>query len=225
MSFENLYRNRFKDQTAHNSKNNLWKVLCRSFFQRYVDRNAVVLDLAAGYCEFINNIECKRKIAIDINEDVRRFASDDVEVHLAGSDDLSVLKDDSVDVVFISNFFEHLPNKDAVLAALSECNRVLKPSGNILIMQPNIRFAYREYWDFFDHILPISDKSLCEALQLLEFDIRKVIPQFLPYSTKSGLPQHTFFVKWYLRLPFVWHFLGKQFFVAAQKKQKNSRND
>jgi ubiquinone/menaquinone biosynthesis C-methylase UbiE len=200
----------------------MWSVLCKNFFQRYVKKDAVVLDLAAGYCEFINNITAKRKIAVDLNEDIRKFANDDVEVLLSKSDDLSALEDSSVDVIFVSNFFEHLQNREVLFSTLSECNRVLKPGGGgvLLILQPNIRFAYREYWDFIDHVLPLSDKSLAEALILKGFSIDKMIPRFLPYSTKSGLPVNSFLVKWYLRLPFAWRIFGKQCFVAASKSGK-----
>jgi len=180
MNIENLYRNRFNDNTAFKSKNAMWGVLCKYFFQRYVKKEAVVLDLAAGYCEFINNITAKRKIAVDLNEDIRQFANDDVEVLLSRSDDLSTLEDSSVDVIFVSNFFEHLQNKDVLFSTLSECNRVLKSWGVLLILQPNIRFAYREYWDFIDHVLPLSDKSFAEALILKGFSIDKMIPRFLP---------------------------------------------
>jgi len=219
VKIENLYRNRFNDQAALKSKNAMWSILCKYFFQRYVKKDAIVLDLAAGYCEFINNITAKRKIAVDLNEDIRKYANDDVEVILSRSDNLSELEDSSVNVVFVSNFFEHLQNKEVLLSTLSECNRVLKSGdeGILLILQPNIRFAYREYWDFIDHVLPLSDKSLAEALILKGFCINKMIPRFLPYSTKSGLPVNSFLVKWYLRLPFAWRIFGKQCFVAASK--------
>jgi SAM-dependent methyltransferase len=199
----------------------MWGVLCRHFFQRYVKKDAVVLDLAAGYCEFINNITAKRKIAVDLNGDIRKFANYDVEVLLTKADDLSALEDASVDVIFVSNFFEHLQNREVFFSTLSECYRILKPDGGVLlILQPNIRFAYREYWDFIDHVLPLSEKSLAEALMLKGFRIDKMIPRFLPYSTKSGLPVNSFLVKWYLRLPFAWRILGKQCFVAASKPGK-----
>ena len=39
--------------------------------------------------------------------------------------------------------------------------------GTLLILQPNIRFLADEYWDFVDHQLPLSDRSVVEALELL----------------------------------------------------------
>jgi len=155
---------------------------------------------------------------------VKGSSTDDIDYKQfdSRSDNLSVLVDSSIDVIFVSNFFEHLQNKEAFLSTLSECNRVLKSGGVLLILQPNIRFAYREYWDFIDHVLPLSDKSLAEALILKGFSIKKMIPRFLPYSTKSGLPVNSFLVKWYLRLPFAWRIFGKQCFVVASKAEETT---
>src|SRR4051812_47834649 len=63
-----LYRNRFSSESEQRQQ--LWQVLCGSFFQRWVPEDAVVLDLAAGQCEFINNIRAGRRIAVDLNPDV-----------------------------------------------------------------------------------------------------------------------------------------------------------
>jgi len=61
-------------------KNAIWKALCDCFFGRDVRQTDTVVDIGAGYCEFINNVVCRRKIAVDPNPDVRRFASPNVEL-------------------------------------------------------------------------------------------------------------------------------------------------
>ena len=43
------YRQRFAEATGY--RNALWSVLCSNFFQRYVDRGAVLLDLGCGWGE------------------------------------------------------------------------------------------------------------------------------------------------------------------------------
>jgi len=70
----------------------IWQKLCKNFFQKYVNKNSRVLEIAAGYCEFINNIQAKEKIAVDINPDIEKFASKDVQVLLSNSDNLSKIK-------------------------------------------------------------------------------------------------------------------------------------
>jgi hypothetical protein len=86
-------------------------MLCRHFFQQYVREGGyTVLDVGASYCEFINNIVCRRKLALDLSADVRKHVEPGVEVlETKSSSDLCMLSADTVDVVFASNFFEYLP--------------------------------------------------------------------------------------------------------------------
>jgi SAM-dependent methyltransferase len=211
-----LYTKRF-DPSEQTEKALIWQVLCQDFFQRYVGLSDTVLDLGAGYCEFINNIRCATKIAVDLNEDTPLFAAPDVRVLKSLSTDIRGLSDAVVDVVFASNFFEHLPNKDEFLKTLEEIRRVLRPGGRLLILQPNIRFVGGEYWDFLDHHLPLTDRTLVEALELVGLEIVEVRPRFLPYTTKSRLPQHPWLVRLYLRMPIAHRLLGKQAWVVAIK--------
>jgi len=211
-----IYSNRFSSADLL-KRNSIWKTLCRSFFQRYISAEDAVLDLGAGYCEFINNISCANKIAVDLNSDILNHAGKDVEVYVSPAADLSFLPDKSVNVAFMSNFLEHLRSKDDVLKTISEIFRVLKPGGKILVLMPNIKYACREYWDYFDHNIPLSDKSLVEALQISGFEIDQVIPRFLPYSTQSKIPQYSLLIKLYLKLPLIWKIMGKQMFVSGKK--------
>jgi SAM-dependent methyltransferase len=213
---EKLYRNRFHG-CGHERRTQLWKVLCKSFFQGYVKPTDCVLDLAAGYCEFINNIACGRKIAVDLNVETVNYAAADVQIITCSSTNLEPVRDESVDLVFVSNFFEHLPSKLDLLTTLEEIKRVLIPGGKVLILQPNIRLLKGAYWDFLDHHLPLSDRSLVEALELVEMKPIEVRPRFLPYTTKSRLPQYEWLVRLYLRLPMAQWLFGKQAWVVAVK--------
>ena len=58
----------------------LWETLVEHCFQRYIGPSDTVLDLAAGYCEFINNIRCGAKIAVDLNPTITTVAGPDVRV-------------------------------------------------------------------------------------------------------------------------------------------------
>jgi ubiquinone/menaquinone biosynthesis C-methylase UbiE len=208
-----LYGNRFGADSLQ--RDVLWDVLCRQFFQKYVPLDASVLDLAAGHCEFINHIACSTKIAVDLNPDVATRAAPDVKTHVASSDDLSFLSDGSVDVVWVSNFFEHI-TRDQILSTLREVRRVLASDGHLLILQPNIRFCARDYWMFFDHITPLDDRSMTEALAMTGFAVTKCIERFLPYTTKSRLPTTATLVRLYLRTKLAWRVLGAQSFLVAE---------
>jgi len=211
------YAARF-DAAEKARKARVWKVLCEGFFQRYVRPEDTVLDVGAGYCEFINHIVCRRRLALDLSDDVRLHAAPGVEVIQGRSTEIDALAAETVDVAFASNFFEHLPTKEDLLATLAEIGRVLRPSGRLLILQPNIRYVGGAYWDFFDHHLPLTERSLIEALGLAEFRVVEVRPRFLPFTTKSALPQHPLLVWLYLKVPVVHRVLGRQSWIVAVKR-------
>jgi len=211
---KNMYQARF-DKDAQVRKNEIWRVLCESYFQKYVKSTDTVVDIGAGYCEFINNIRCANKIAVDLNPDVSARANAGIRVINESCTQLSSIDSGSVDCVFMSNFLEHLPSKDLVLSTLRESRRILRAGGRIMILQPNIRFLPGEYWDYFDHHTPLTDRSLAEALGLAGFQVTVCIPRFLPYTTKSRLPQAPWLVGLYLRLPMFWRYVGKQAFLVG----------
>jgi SAM-dependent methyltransferase len=211
-----LYQGRFNKKEVE-SKSRIWEVLCRHFFQDYVSPNDKVLDLGAGYCDFINNIQCREKLAVDLNDDTSLLAHANVTVQQASSTNLSFLADESIDVVFTSNFLEHLRTKEEALQTFNEVHRILKKGGLFLILQPNIRHVGFEYWDFFDHHIALTEKSLIEGLLIKGFKMKRVISKFLPFTTKSKIPQHPFLVWLYLKVPLVWRVMGKQSFLVAER--------
>jgi hypothetical protein len=98
--------------------------------------------------------------------------------------------------------------------------RILRPGGRFVIMGPNIRYLAAEYWDFYDHYLPLSHLSLEEGLVQAGYEVETIVPRFLPYTTRSALPQHRVLIALYLKLPPVWRILGKQFLAVARKPAK-----
>lgn len=212
-----LYDRRFS-AAERAAKARLWDVLCRDFLQRYVRLDDAVLDVGAGLCEFINAIRCREKWAVDVDAGMLASAEPDVTVHPGPAHDLAWLPAERVNVVFASNVFEHFERKTDVLAALAEIRRVLRPAGRLLVLQPNIRFAYREYWDFFDHHLPFSERAMVEALEASGLRVQEVRARFLPYTTKRRrIPVSPLLARVYLRLPILQALLGKQMFIVAEK--------
>ena len=95
----------------------MWKVLV-SYFSQWFPSTGAVLDLGAGYCEFIDNAAAGVKYAMDLNPDIHHRAAQGVTVFRQDCSDPWPLPENQLDAVFTSNFLEHLPNKAAVSAVL-----------------------------------------------------------------------------------------------------------
>ena len=216
-----LYKIRFA-RNQLKRKNDIW-VIITSFLQQFIKSTDFVIDVGCGYGEFINNISAGRKIAIDLNRESKRFINKGIFFKSGGGlKDLNKLKDirSKVDIVFTSNFLEHLPSKKHLDDFLGEIFNSLKPGGKYIVIGPNIRYVPHMYWDYYDHHIPLSHLSLSEALRLRGFKIQLCIDRFLPFTINGKLPTHPFFVSIYLKNPWAWKILGKQFFIVAEKPNK-----
>jgi SAM-dependent methyltransferase len=215
---ETVYRNRWTASDVERMRR-VWSVLVADFFQKFVRETGTVLDVGAGFCHFINQIRAKRRIAVDANPGIRAYADPAVELLITDDLTLPSIPDGGMDHVFISNFLEHLPTASDVIALLRTVKAKLAPGGTVLILQPNLRFTGAAYFDFIDHKVALTDKSLIEALEVTEFRVVYLARRFLPYTSKSKLPRNPWFVRLYLALPFLWRLFGQQTFVVAEKSR------
>lgn len=212
---QNAYQARFEANATY--RDSVWKILCRDFFSRYIPDTSVLLDLGAGWGEFSRNITAHKKYAIDLNPECAQRVAGFSEFFMQDCSATWSLANESLDVVFTSNFLEHLPTKTAIDATLGEAFRCLKHDGVIICLGPNIKYLPGAYWDYWDHYVPITDASMAEALTLSGFTIQEVIPRFLPYTMSGGKNPPLIAIQLYLAMRFVWPLFGKQFFVLARK--------
>jgi SAM-dependent methyltransferase len=210
-----IYEARFAGNPAYRRK--IWHLLVSDFFQKYVASGDSVLDLGCGYAEFINTVRCAKKFAMDLNPDAPSYLDPSVKFLEQDCSSRWQLESDSLNVVFTSNFFEHLSDKAALGRTLDEVFRCLVPGGKLIAMGPNIKYLPGSYWDFWDHYLPLSEASLGEGLSNRGFEIEECIGKFLPYTMVKSREYPKFFLKLYLKLPIAWHIFGKQFLVIARK--------
>lgn len=190
----------------------LWRTLCSSYFSRHIRPTDSVLELGAGYCHFINNIQAKERFAVDLWPGVVRCAAAPVKAHVGLASDLGFLPSASIDVVFASNLFEHL-TQEQLAVTLQEVRRTLKPTGSLIIVQPNFRYAYREYFDDYTHVAMYSHVSLADFLQANDFRVVDCQGKFLPLTVKSRFPIHPLLIRLYLWLPI--KPLAKQMLIRA----------
>ena len=212
---ETIYARRFESNQAY--RRQVWRVLVKEIFQRYVPQDGAVLDLGCGYGEFINTVRARVRYGMDLNPG--SAARLDREVKFL-EQDCSIewqVPQNSIDTVFTSNFFEHLPNKDTLGRTFDQANRALKDGGRLVAMGPNIKYLPDRYWDFWDHQLPLSETSLCEGLATRGFQIEVCHPRFLPYTMVNSRQVPEIVLSCYLKFPPAWRFFGKQFLVVARK--------
>lgn len=190
----------------------LWRTLCDAYFRHRVPTDGTVLELGAGYGHFINNIPARRRIALDAWPGIAERVAAGVEAIVGDAADLSAIADGTVDYAFASNLFEHLP-QSRFAAVLDALRSKLSPRGRLAILQPNYRYAYREYFDDYTHVAVYSHVSLADFLTAHGFRVIEVLPRFLPLSIKGRLPVTPMLIRAYLRSPV--KPLGKQMLVTA----------
>jgi hypothetical protein len=193
----------------------LWRTLYRSYFSRLIAPGDCVLELGAGYCCFINEVVAKRKIALDSWDGFPKHLASGAESHVGDVTDLSFLQPSSVNFAFASNLFEHL-SQEAFASVLHQLKNVLARDGTLNILQPNYYYAYREYYDDYDHRTVYTHKSICDFLEAHGYGVVECHPRFLPLTVKSRLPVWPILIRLYLALP--WKPLGKQMFIRARVK-------
>jgi SAM-dependent methyltransferase len=191
----------------------LWRTLWRAHFSRLIQPDFCVLDLGCGYGDFINNVVARRRIGLDAWEGIRSHLQPGVEAIVGSADDLSMLDDGTIDYAFASNLFEHL-SRDQFRKALAALRRKLSPRGVLTILQPNYRYAWREYFDDYTHVSVYSHVSLADFLAANGYEVLDVRPRFLPLTIKSRLPVSPLLIRAYLASPF--KPLGKQMLVTAR---------
>lgn len=193
------------------NRGKVWAEICR-YLQKYVPDGAAVIDIGAGYCDFINNIRAAEKHAVDINADASVHAGRDVVFHAASSMRMPNVKSNHFDVAFCSNVFEHLGDEE-LEQTLAEIKRILKPRGVLIVLQPNFRYSVRNYFDDYTHKKIFTDVSLKDCLEAKGFEVIVNVPRFLPLSLKSKVPKSAFLTRLYLLSP-VKPFAKQMLFVA-----------
>jgi SAM-dependent methyltransferase len=214
-NLQNIYSIRFSNIEAY--RNRVWKILVNEYFKQYINSSDCVLDLGCGYGEFINNISCSELHAMDLNPDSKKHLHDDVDFHQQDCSQPWNMEPEKFDLIFSSNFFEHLPSKESLELTISNAKRALKPKGKIIALGPNIAVLKGKYWDFWDHHVALSDQSISELFEIFGFNVDKIVPKFLPYNMVRVNKKPLFMVSLYLKVPFLWKLFGKQFLLVATK--------
>ncbi len=212
-SSEDYYKSRFVQME---SRKKVWQVLAGYLCRRF-DLQGSFLDVGCGYGDFINNVAGSQRFAIDLYPDSARHLQKDIEFAAGDVAVIDTLVPEALmfDCIFSSNLLEHL-SRDTINHLLEFAHRRLRPNGKLVFLLPNYKRAFKEYFDDYTHITPLSDEGLKDWLIAKGFEIEFVHPGFMPYSMKnSRLPVTDFLVKLWLRSP--WKPGGKQMLLVARR--------
>ena len=203
-----LYEARFDEREA-SAKDAVWREIVE-FLGRWVDPNAPVLDVACDRGHFIRSAKGSERWATDIRDVKEALPADVRFVQGSGLELANIVPNGYFGTVFMSNYLEHLESSDAVIEQLRVAAQLLRPGGRAIVLQPNIRLVGPRYWDFIDHRVALTERSLLEAAELAGLRQVELITRFLPYSTKGRLPTAPALVRAYLRFRPAWLLMGRQ---------------
>ena len=211
MSDAEYYNTRF---TFDPRRRAVWRHIS-AYLQRWINPDADVLELGAGYCDFSNTITAGTRTAVDLQPNFVESADAGVATAIGPCTDLSRWDDASFDVVFASNLFEHL-DRTSLISTLGEVRRVLRAGGRLILVQPNFRLRPHEYFDDYTHVAVFTDRSLPDMLEANGFAREHVEARFLPLTMKSRLSFGHRLVPLYLRSP--WRPLAGQMLVISTRR-------
>lgn len=214
MNYQRLYTYRF-EQVPQVRRDHVWAEVTSQLYE-FLGRPERVLDPAAGRGEFINCVAASDRWAVDPVDYAERAIAPTVQLVVSPIMDAE-LPSGYFDGVFVSNFLEHLDSQESVSEFLEKMYSCMAPGGRIAIMGPNFRYCAREYFDFADHKVILTERSVAEHLYAAGFQPSMVRSRYLPYSFTGRLPSHPSLVRTYLKFPQLWKLFGKQFLVVAEK--------
>ena len=212
LDYGRLYEFRFRG-VEQESRQTVWDEIAPFVWNR-MDRPARVLDPAGGRGEFLNAIAADERWLVDLVDYPHRIVGPEIKVVIGDVLTLD-LPPAYFDGIFVSNLLEHLPDPDAVATFLGRMRRTLAPGGVLAIMGPNFKYCARDYFDCADHTLALTHVSVQEHLIAAGYDVREVVPRFLPFSFRSRLPASPRLTRAYLKMPLLWRVLGSQFLLLA----------
>lgn len=138
--------------------------------------NKRVLDLGSGtgeLCWLVKKMGAATVVGVNLSQEEIDFSNIYVDADFVNQDILSYLiqcPNESVDIIFALNIFEHFTRNELV-AVLDNCRRILSEKGQVIAIVPNGTSIYgsmTRYWDF-THLQAFTPSSIRQLVRLCGF--------------------------------------------------------
>lgn len=135
-------------------------------FAKHINPNDTVLDFGCGGGFLLNNLMCKEKIGIELNDLPRQFCNDNFKIKCFKT--LEEVPNESIDVIISNHCLEHTTSPYELIAQM---NKKLKKNGKIILVVPLDNFQYK--WKKNDvnyHLYSFSPMNLGNLLDAAGFN-------------------------------------------------------
>ena len=188
-----------------------YRSLIKEFYNEDFN-NKKILDLGEGDGSFIKVLETKNLEGSGLDLENVDFEKDSFPI-----------ESESIDIITSNSVIEHLRD---VSNFFNESYRVLKKNGIIILVTPNFKYNYQNFYDDSTHVNPFTAVKLKEILELFNFKDSKVLPWLVKKSPKIWrLPFAFFYAKYLLlarndtKIPFPNFLKGKsEVMISISKK-------
>lgn len=195
----------------------VWGLVAKDILSHFPTKISSVLDLGAGYGDFINEVPVPQKWAVDLWPGLREKLKPGIQSVISDiTAPVPGLPENHFDLCFMSNVLEHFVIEDA-LKVLENARRHSKVGAYLVLLQPNFTYCSRTYFDDYTHKTIFTAEGLSNLLLDNGFELVAVKPRYLPFSFKSRLPHPRWIVWLYLQLP--WKPLAAQMLIIAKVKK------
>jgi len=188
-------------------RHSLWQF----HFRHLPEPRGRVLDPGCGHVDFIDAEQEALCIAVDAWPGFPACPEPGVEAVVGSVTALDVIADASIECG--GNPFARLSQAHFALV-VAQLRGSLSARGTLNILQPNYRYAFREYFDDYTHVSVWTHVSLPDFLAVHGFDTFDIRPRFLPLSVKSRLAVHPWLIGAYLKSPV--KLQGKQMLIRCR---------
>jgi 2-polyprenyl-3-methyl-5-hydroxy-6-metoxy-1,4-benzoquinol methylase len=126
------------------------------------NKQLTILDFGAG--DFVLTEQLNEKLVTTYGVDI-----DDLDMRTGKTK----FGDETFDVVLLMSIIEHLTDPSNLM---NEIRRILKKDGILIIVTPNWKYSYKNFYDDLTHIKPYTTSSLSFTLQMFDFSVLAVMP-------------------------------------------------